>query len=426
MASNPLDTATQRVADALDELAAITRTAPDDDLLSALLVCEGLTRRVDAISTAAIGALDDRGAFLSRGYRSVARALSDLLGWGYAPARTRATVAADVHSRTTLTGEQLPAYLPATAAAFTVGDIAMRHVEVIGRMLGTDAARRLSPGAWSGAETQLATHARTASPSDLLAFGTELITLLDQDGPEPHDAPPPLNELHLTRHRGGAGGSIKGRFEDAALFDAIAAVIDTMAKPLTADDDPTAAQRQAEALADVCGYVLDHGDNVPETGGRRPQVTVLIRLEDLEQRARAAMLDFGGTITPASLRMLACDANVIPIVMGGKGQPLDVGLSTRVIPDGLRRAVTARDRGCAHPGCDRPPSWCDIHHVDFWGHHGPTEINNLVMLCKAHHRQVHHTEWLVRIRTGLPEFVPPRWIDPDHVPRRRIHPQLAA
>lgn len=64
--------------------------------------------------------------------------------------------------------------------------------------------------------------------------------------------------------------------------------------------------------------------------------------------------------------------------------------------------------------------------VAFWGHHGPTEINNLVMLCRSHHRQVHHTEWLVRIRDGLPEFVPPKWIDPDQVPRRKVHPLLAA
>jgi hypothetical protein len=418
--------ATQTVTDALDALTATSSTAGDDDLLALLLVCEGLTRRVDALSTAAIGALDDRGAFLTRGYRSVARALSDLLGWDHLPARTRATIAADVHTRTTPAGQQLPARLPATAAAFTDGDIAVRHVEIIGRLLATDAARRLSPDTWSAAETRLAAHARTAGPSELLAFGTELITLLDQDGPEPHDSPPPLNELRLTRHQGGAGGSLKGRFEDPALYDAIAAVIDAKCKPLTADDDRTTAQRRAEALADICGYVLDHDDQVPETGGRRPQITVLIRLEDLERRARAAMLDFGGTITPASLRMLACDANVIPVVMDGKGQPLDVGLSTRVIPDGLRRAVTARDRGCAHPGCDRPPSWTDIHHIEHWGHRGPTQINNLVMLCRAHHRQIHHTDWQIRIRDGLPEFIPPKWIDPDQVPRRKIHPHLAA
>ncbi|MDN5932989.1 MAG: HNH endonuclease, partial [Pseudonocardia sp.] len=231
-------------------------------------------------------------------------------------------------------------------------------------------------------------------------------------------------ELRLTRNPSGAGGRLKGRFEDPALYDAIASAIDAKAKPLTGDDDRPAAQRQAEALADICGYVLDHGDEVPECGGRRPHVNVVIRLEDLEDRARAAMLDFGGMLAPAALRALACDAAVIPIVMGGAGQPLDVGRATRTIPDGLRRAVAARDLGCAHPGCDRPPSWCEVHHIVEWEHGGPTSIDNTVMLCRVHHRQIHHTDWVVRLRDGLPEFVPPRWIDPDQSPRRKALPHL--
>jgi 5-methylcytosine-specific restriction protein A len=234
-----------------------------------------------------------------------------------------------------------------------------------------------------------------------------------------------VNELFLTRNRDG-GGKLKGRFDDAALFEAIAAVIDATAKPLTGDDDRSAAKRQAEALADVCGYVLDHGsrDLVPECGGQRPHVNVLVRLEDLENRARAACLDFGGVATPGTLRMLCCDAAVVPIVMDGAGQPLDVGRATRTIPDGLRRAVAARDRGCAHPGCDRPPSWCECHHIVPWEHGGETALSNLAMLCRAHHRQIHSMEWICRIRDGLPEFIPPAWIDPERRPRRKALPHL--
>lgn len=229
--------------------------------------------------------------------------------------------------------------------------------------------------------------------------------------------------MHLIPHRDGNGGRLKGRFDDAAMYDAIATVIDAKSTPRTADDDRTAAQRQAEALADVCGYVLDHGD-VPECGGHRPHLNVLIRLEDLENRARAAVLDFGGGMSPESLRMLACDAAVIPIVLDGKGQPLDVGRITRTIPDGLRRAVAARDRGCAHPGCNRPPSWCEVHHIHAWEHGGATKLDNLVLLCKVHHRMLHHSEWIVRINDGVPEFVPPAWIDPDRTPRRKPLPHL--
>ncbi|MQA16943.1 MAG: DUF222 domain-containing protein [Pseudonocardiaceae bacterium] len=209
------------------------------------------------------------------------------------------------------------------------------------------------------------------------------------------------------------------------MFDAIAAVIDAKAKPMPDDDTRHLPQRQGAAPAEVCGYVLDHGD-VPECGGKRPHLNVHIRLDDLEDRCRSAMLDFGGALSPESLRMLACDAAMIPIVLDGTGQPLDVGRVRRTIPDRLCRAVAARDRGCAHPGCDRPPSWCEIQHVRPWENGGDTALYNLVMLCQRHHRLLHHSEWLVRIRDGLPEFIPPAWIDPDLKPRRKPLPHLAA
>ncbi|MEJ3658911.1 DUF222 domain-containing protein [Actinomycetes bacterium KLBMP 9759] len=187
--------------------------------------------------------------------------------------------------------------------------------------------------------------------------------------------------MTITRHPDRPGGVIKARFDNAVLFDQITTLIDTESKPTTGDDRRGAKQRQAEALADICGFVLDHGD-IPAAGGHRPHLTVHIPLAELEQRARtAATLDFGGHLTTADVRMLACNATVIPIVLGGDGQPLDIGRATRVIPDGMRRAVAARDRGCAR--CGRPPSWCEVHH------------------------------------DGLPEFIPPKWIDPDRRPRRR-------
>ena len=236
-------------------------------------------------------------------------------------------------------------------------------------------------------EEQLAAKADVYSPSELQAWGTRLVDALDQDGEEPDDRPPArVNELCVTRLPSG-GGKIKGRFEDAAMFAAIASVIDAKARPLTGDDDRSAGQRQAEALADVCGYVFDHAQ--PDAAGvrrPRPHVNVLVRFDDLENRARAACLDFGGPVSPESLRMLCCDAAVVPIVMNGKGQPLDVGRVTRTIPDGLRRAVAARDRGCAHPGCDRPPSWSRSI-MSLSGSTAARPVSNLAMFCRVHHRQ---------------------------------------
>ena len=183
----------------------------------------------------------------------------------------------------------------------------------------------------------------------------------------------------------------------------------------------------ASVLRSTLGYVLDHAPSsvLPDAGGHRPHVNVLIRLDDLENRARAGCLDFGGPVAPESLRMLCCDAAVVPVVMNGKGQPLDVGRSTRTIPDGLRRAVAARDRGCSHPGCGRPASWCEIHHLIPWEHGGETKLSNLARLCRVHHRQTHSTEWICRIRDGLPQSIPPKWMDFEQEPRRRALPHLA-
>jgi hypothetical protein len=332
-----------------------------------------------------------------------------------------------VCDRAGLDGTPVPARLVATAGVFAAGGCSLRHVETIARVLGSAAAGRLSPQVWSGAEQELAAKAGEYTPFELQHWGRSLVEMLDEDGAQPDDrGPEPVNELSLHRHPDGAGGgTIRGRFDDAAMYDAIAAVIDAKATPLTGDDTRPTAQRQAEALAEVCGWVLDHGD-LPECGGKGPHLNVLIRLEDLEARARSAVLDFGGGLSPESLRMLACDCAVIPIVMNGKGQPLDVGRITRTIPDGLRRAVAARDRGCGYPGCGRPPSWCECHHIRAWEDDGETKLSNCVMLCKIHHRLLHHSEWLVRIRDGLPEFIPPPWIDPDRIPRRKFLPHLAA
>lgn len=408
---------------AIDALATAASGAGDAALLAVLTGCETAARALDRLTVATVAELSRRGTFAEGGYRSPTAALGDLLGLDRGEARRRVTAAEQVCDRVALDGTPLPPRLPATAAVFAAGGCSLRHVETAAQVLGTTAAGRLTPDVWCGAEAELAAKAGEYNPSELATWGTALVEALDQDGPVPDDCDPPkVGELYLLR-RGAGGGTLRGRFDDAAMFDAIAAVIDSKAKPLTGDDTRSVPQRQAEALADVCGYVLDHGD-VPETGGRRPQLNVLIRLEDLEARCRSAMLDFGGGLSPESLRMLACDAGVVPIVMNGKGQPLDVGRITRTIPDGLRRAVAARDRGCAYPGCGRPPSWCECHHIRPWEDDGETKLSNCVMLCKVHHRLLHHSEWIVRIRDGLPEFIPPPWIDPQRRPRRKPLPHL--
>jgi Domain of unknown function (DUF222) len=103
---------------------------------------------------------------------------------------------------------------------------------------------------WTSAEALIAGWIPDCTPNEIHTRAVQLIDALDADGPEPDDRPAPqLNELHLHRSPNGVGGTLKGSYTDPAMFDATA-------KPLAADDDRSTAQRQAEALADACGYVL--------------------------------------------------------------------------------------------------------------------------------------------------------------------------
>ncbi len=145
-------------------------------------------------------------------------------------------VAEVVCERVGLDGAALPPKLPATAEAFTDGAAGLRHVEVIARVLASESAGRLAPQVWAGAEQELAGRSSVYTPAELAAWGTALIEALDQDGPEPDERGPVLvDELHLTARRGG-GGFLKGRFDDPALYDAIATVIDAKSRPLTGDE----------------------------------------------------------------------------------------------------------------------------------------------------------------------------------------------
>ncbi len=201
-----------------------------------------MARRLDRVTVAAVAALERRGAFAERGYRSAAAALTDLLGWERFEARRRVVAAEQVTPRIGLDGAPLPARLPATAAVFAPG---RRRCGMSRRSRGCWAAprpRRLTPQQWAGAEEQLAAKATVYTPSELQDWGSALVEALDQDGAEPDDRPPAqVNELHLTRLPAG-GGKIKGRFDDAAMFDAIAAVVDAKARPLTGEDDRRAGR----------------------------------------------------------------------------------------------------------------------------------------------------------------------------------------
>ncbi|MGC5018272.1 DUF222 domain-containing protein [Micromonospora sp. DT47] len=214
-----------------------------------------------------------------------------------------------------------------------------------------------------------------------------------------------------------------GRFRLAGTLDAeTAASLTSALAPLTtpagSDDSRTPGQRRHDALGDLCRLAL-RSEELPEHGGDAAQIVVTTSYDAVSRQLGVGSLDTGTALTPATVRRLACDAAVLPAVLGGNGKILDLGRQRRLITGPLRRALVLRDNGCAFPGCDRPPRWCDGHHVVHWADGGKTALRNSVLLCRHHHRQMHHSDWRVRIAAdGRPEFVPPAWLDPQGVPRR--------
>lgn len=166
-------------------------------------------------------------------------------------------------------------------------------------------------------------------------------------------------------------------------------------------------------------------------GGKQPAVQLLVTDRDLRAREGAGFIE-GQTeaVSIDTVERHACEAGVVPILFEG-GQVVNLGRTVRRFTNAQRLGLAARDGGCIFPGCDRPPSWCEAHHINEWlRDHGRTDIADGVLLCRHHHLLVHNNGWRVT-RHGSEYFVvPPRTLDPAQRPipapsRSAAHRRLA-
>ncbi|MDR2566062.1 MAG: HNH endonuclease [Bifidobacteriaceae bacterium] len=181
---------------------------------------------------------------------------------------------------------------------------------------------------------------------------------------------------------------------------------------------------RADALVAIAQHVQWCGQ-APDLGASRARLILTVPLADLASPTGPTdgrLASTGDRVDAKTLKTLACDSDVMRAVLGAKGEVLDIGRATRVIPKALRLALTVRDSGCSFPGCDRPVEACHVHHIDPWWHGGPTSLSNTCLLCPSHHRLVEPPrdgppDWVAQLRDdGLVEFTPPRWIDLDRKP----------
>jgi hypothetical protein len=251
--------------------------------------------------------------------------------------------------------------------------------------------------------------------------------------------------------------ALQGLLEPEA-GEILLAALEPLARPADAQDDRSGDQRRADALTELARRALE-GGQLPQTGGVRPQLLVTVDLDSLlgGPGGRGGEAGWAGPLDPEACRRLACDGAVTrvvvtrqpdhdhpggdldgddqlaarlraamallpPILGGAPSQPLDVGRSSRVITPAQRSALAVRDGGCVFPDCQRPLAWCEGHHLVHWADGGPTDLANLALLCRAHHRAVHDGGWqLTRGPDGRCTATPP---DRHHRPHRR-HPTAA-
>ncbi|CAA9257342.1 MAG: hypothetical protein AVDCRST_MAG76-2633 [uncultured Acidimicrobiales bacterium] len=235
--------------------------------------------------------------------------------------------------------------------------------------------------------------------------------LADADGTEPFERP-----IGLRCSVAGDGTTHVAGTLDVEGGAIVRSMLDAIADQLwRAERDPDQVEaRPVNQNERLRGQALiqmarQAGAAHPTRTGARPLLTVLVDLDTLEGRAgHPAQVDGGGLVTAEAARRLACDADISRLLTGPDGALLQLGRTTRTATADQWRALRLRDRGCTWPGCDRPPGWCQAHHIVWWQNGGRTDLENLTLLCSHHHHRIHDSGWhLERLDDGTLRFTGP-------------------
>lgn len=442
------------------EADADARAMSDSGLVRVVESLGLLARRVEAVQARCAAEVASRSRGIDpetdlarrRGFPSPERLLCDAFGGRFTDAARLVAVGDATSKRSSFTGEQLPAKHPHLAAALHAGAIGVDAAELIRRFLERIAVRA-ERDAVEAAEQLLVERAPVVGVDGIPRLTKQLEAHLDPDGVRPRedeqrarraltiweDAAGMINlrgafdpatgapiklaietlvgaELHRARDAkrpfgqgdrdgDGAGGSDGAGYSGGSSGDP------------TLAEDRSIAQLNADALADIARLSLTSADAPPALRGA--VVVTRIDHDALATGVGHATIDgIDQPVSASTAREVAASAGVIPIVLGGKGEVLDLGRAARLFTPAQKLALVERDGGCAWPGCRRPPSHAQAHHIRWWNRdRGPTDLSNGVMLCSHHHHRVHDDGWQISIRDHRTWFTPPIHLDPEQRPR---------
>ena len=325
--------------------------------------------------------------------------------WADATHRTRATAHRDVKLAVALSR------FTALAEALAEGRVNTEQAHAIARALGdleTDGPAELEPVVVEQAEKHLVDCADGFDAKHLRVLGRHVLTVVAPEVGEAHEAKLLEDEERRAAERtrltfaSDGHGMVHGRFSIPALHGAMLA---KAIQALTwAKQDP-AEVRQTRPTPVAAGAafteLLERMDakDLPSVGGVGATVVVTMTIDSLMGGLAAAALDTGEVISASAARHLACEAGVIPMVLGGKSEVLDVGRRRRFHTKAQRLAIAQRDKTCVVGGCDAPPSRCHVHHVIPWSEGGDTSVKDGRLYCSAHHAMVHDPKRSGRLRT---------------------------
>ncbi len=311
------------------------------------------------------------------------------------------------------TGRALRDRLPATAAAAQSGAIGWAAVSAVAQSL-----RAVQDGeVLAEADRTLARLAPTLHPTGVAHAARRILQHLDPELAQ-RDAARRWADRSLTLAPMLDGAiSVHGQLDESSAAVILSALA-PMTTPRGPEDLRTAAQRRVDALVELVGRAAETGAAGAVTGTGLPP-TVVVRVDvaalvDLHaglagrsgdcpaaadgHRPRIAPpeLDWGGPILRETLERIGCSAQLVRLVTDGPSQILDLGRARRLASPAQKLALAARDRGCVFPGCDRPPEWTDAHHLRPFSRGGATDLDELALLCRFHHRLVHEGGWTLR------------------------------